>query len=185
MILYNTARLLPGAPALEIGCWLGWSACHLALGGVRLDVVDPVLAQRVVHGSVMASLTAAGVADRCHLHVGESPQAVREIATRENKRWKLFFIDGSHQAPGPIEDARIAAEFADETALILFHDLAFPDVEPGLAYLRSRGWNVMLYQTMQIMGVAWRGQVQPLRHVPDPNVNWALPPWLHSYPVSA
>jgi hypothetical protein len=43
----------------------------------------------------------------------------------------------------------------------------------------------MIYQTMQIMGVAWRGQVQPLRHVPDPNVSWWLPPWLHSYPVSA
>ena len=185
LILYNTARLLPGAPALEIGCWLGWSACHLALGGVVLDVVDPMLDQPAVSDSVTQSLAAAGVLDRCRLHAGESPQAVREIAVREGKRWKLFFIDGSHQAPGPLEDARIAAEFADDTALILFHDLAFPDVEPGLAYLRSRGWNVMIYQTMQIMGVAWRGQVQPLRHVPDPNVSWWLPPWLHSYPVSA
>ena len=40
-ILYNTALQFAGQPALEIGCWLGWSACHLALAGVNLDVVDP------------------------------------------------------------------------------------------------------------------------------------------------
>lgn len=184
LILYNTARLLPGAPALEIGCWLGWSACHLAMGGVVLDVIDPLLAQADVRESVTQSLTTAGMLDRCRLHAGSSPRAVRAIAEGETRRWSLFFIDGDHQAPGPLEDARIADEFADDTALILFHDLAFPDVEPGLAYLRNRGWQVMVYQTMQIMGVAWRGQVSPLRHVPDPNVSWSLPPWLHSYPVS-
>ncbi|WP_204249752.1 hypothetical protein [Gemmata sp. SH-PL17] len=32
-ILYNTALRFRGRRALEIGCWLGWSTCHLALGG--------------------------------------------------------------------------------------------------------------------------------------------------------
>ena len=39
-ILYNTALQFRGKKALEIGCWLGWSACHLALAGVELDVID-------------------------------------------------------------------------------------------------------------------------------------------------
>lgn len=42
-ILYNTALKFKGKKALEIGCWYGWSACHLALAGVELDVIDPLL----------------------------------------------------------------------------------------------------------------------------------------------
>jgi hypothetical protein len=32
-ILYTAAVGSRGQPALEMGCWLGWSACHLPLGG--------------------------------------------------------------------------------------------------------------------------------------------------------
>jgi hypothetical protein len=42
-ILYNTALQAAGMPALEIGAFMGWSACHLALAGVDLDVIDPLL----------------------------------------------------------------------------------------------------------------------------------------------
>jgi hypothetical protein len=42
----------------------------------------------------------------------------------------------------------------------------------------------MVYQTMQIMGIAWRGQVNPVRHIPDPRVNWTLPNHLQSFMVS-
>jgi hypothetical protein len=37
---------------------------------------------------------------------------------------------------------------------------------------------------MQIMGVAWRGNVQPIAHIPDPSVNWELPSHLQHYEVS-
>lgn len=40
------------------------------------------------------------------------------------------------------------------------------------------------YQTMQIMGVAWRGAMQPVAHVPDPAVRWTLPAHLEGWPVS-
>lgn len=40
-ILYHTALRFRGERALEVGCWLRWSACHLARGGVSLDVLDP------------------------------------------------------------------------------------------------------------------------------------------------
>ena len=41
----------------------------------------------------------------------------------------------------------------------------------------------MVYQTMQIMGVAWRGDIQPVEHQPDPQVNWVLPKHLAHHPV--
>lgn len=186
-ILYNTALQFAGQPALEIGCWLGWSACHLALAGVNLDVVDPLLSREEFYGSVTSSLTAAGVIDRVNLVPGFSPAEVIGLVQKnnhQNKQWSLIFIDGNHEAPGPLEDAIACAKYAAPDALILFHDLAAPDVAQGLDYLKSQGWQTMVYQTMQIMGVAWRGNIKPIEHHPDPQVNWQLPPHLQGYNVS-
>lgn len=183
-ILYNTALKFKGKKALEIGCWLGWSACHLALAGVDLDVIDPVLERAEFSESVTNSLQAAGVFNRVNLIGGYSPQKVEELAAQFQRKWSLIFIDGNHEAPGPLNDAISCEQFAEADALIVFHDLASPDVAQGLDYLKQRGWNTMIYQTMQIMGVAWRGNVEPIKHQPDPQINWQLPPHLQGYYVS-
>jgi predicted O-methyltransferase YrrM len=174
-ILYNSALPFTGQPALEIGCWLGWSACHLALAGVQLDVVDPLLARAEVRHSVERSLAAAQVLDRVNLVPGASPQAVRELARCHGRRWSLIFIDGNHDAPGPLHDAEACEALAADDALILFHDLASPDVAQGWDYFKRRGWQTCLYDTMQIMGAAWRGAARPVAHVPDPAVRWSRP----------
>ena len=183
-LLYNLALAFQGQPALEIGCWMGWSACHLALAGVQLDVVDPLLGDPGVYQTVSDSLTSAGVRDRVNLVPGYSPQAVQALAAQRQQPWSLIFIDGNHERPGPLEDAMVCAQLAAPDVAIVFHDLASPDVAEGLDYLRQQGWNTMVYQTMQIMGVAWRGQVQPVRHRPDPSVRWELPAHLQSFMVS-
>lgn len=183
LLLYNTARLFAGRPALEIGAWMGWSACHLALGGAVLDIIDPLLADAAVAGSVTASLTAAGAMQNCALHAGSSPDAVSALAESTGRRWNLAFIDGDHFAPGPLEDARTVEAYAAEDALVFLHDLAFPDVVQGLAHFRAQGWQTMVYLTMQLMGVAWRGNISPLRHVPDPRVAWHVPAWLDGYRI--
>ncbi|MDX2243333.1 MAG: glycosyltransferase [Leptolyngbyaceae cyanobacterium bins.302] len=183
-ILYNTALQFQGKRALEIGCWVGWSACHLALAGVILDVVDPLLERAEFFETVHASLTAAGVRDRVTLKPGYSPDAVHELATQAQRRWSLIFIDGNHDAPGPVEDAIACAQYAEADALIVFHDLASPEVSAGLDYFKQQGWQTRIYQTMQIMGVAGRGKVQPIAHQPDPQVSWTLPAHLQGYEVS-
>ncbi|MEN9262222.1 MAG: TylF/MycF/NovP-related O-methyltransferase [Thermostichus sp. HHBFW_bins_43] len=183
-ILYNNALQFKGQPALEIGCWMGWSAAHLASAGVILDVVDPILSQSIAYESVDQSLTLAGIRSNVTLYPGTSPEKVEEIAQAQNRRWPLIFIDGDHDHPGPLQDAQVAEKYAAEDALILFHDLTSPDVAEGLHYFRDRGWNTMIYQTMQIMGVAWRGSVQPVEHSPDPSVQWTLPKHLEGYRVS-
>lgn len=163
---------------------MGWSACHLALGGVELDVIDPMLSQQLFHESVTDSLKRAGVKEAVNLIPGRSPQKVEELANKLQRKWSLIFIDGHHEAPAPLEDTIICEQVAEEDALILFHDLASPDVGQGLNYLKEKGWNTMVYQTMQIMGVAWRGNVEPVIHEPDPKINWELPPHLQHYSVS-
>lgn len=183
-ILYNTALRFKGKRALEIGCWLGWSACHLALAGVELDVIDPLLERPDFYESVSGSLQAANVLNSVRLVPGYSPQKVEELAVQFQRQWSLIFIDGNHETSGPLNDAIICEKFVHEDALILFHDLASPAVAQGLDYLRERGWKTMIYQTMQIMGVAWRGNVEPVIHQPDPNISWQLPEHLQNYSVS-
>jgi glycosyltransferase involved in cell wall biosynthesis len=183
-ILYNTALKFKNKNSLEIGCWMGWSACHLALAGVRLDVIDPILENADFYGSVTSSLRTAGVLDSINLVAGYSPQKVEELANQLQKKWSLIFIDGNHESPGPLNDAITCENYAEDDAMILFHDLASPDVAEGLHYLRDQGWNTMIYQTMQIMGVAWRGNVEPVMHQPDSRVTWQLPAHLINYTVS-
>ena len=115
---------------------------------------------------------------------GYSPQKVEELAAQLQRKWSLIFIDGNHDAPSPLNDAMTCEKLAEPDALIVFHDLASPEVAQGLDYLKQRGWKTLVYQTMQIMGVAWRGNVEPVRHQPDPKTNWKLPSHLQSYTVS-
>ncbi len=183
-ILYNTALKFKEERALEIGCWMGWSACHIALAGVQLDIIDPRLGEPVFYESVSQSLASAGVISSVTLNPGFSPAAVEELFNQTQRKWSLIFIDGNHDHPGPLQDAIVAERFAEQDAMILFHDLSSPDVAEGLDYLRQQGWQTLIYQTMQIMGVAWRGQIEPIRHTPDPQVNWELPKHLQTYSVS-
>jgi hypothetical protein len=183
-ILYNSALPYRGLPTLEIGCWLGWSAAHLAMAGVQLDVIDPLLENPDIYGSVLGSLRAAGVTDRVALIPGLSPGKVFELAALRRRPWRLVFIDGNHDHPHPLNDAKAIHLVADNDALVLFHDLASPQVSVGLDYLRHAGWNTVIYQTMQIMGAAWRGAAKPVEHVPDPAVAWEVPRHLASYRIS-
>ncbi|MEG4285997.1 TylF/MycF/NovP-related O-methyltransferase [Microcoleus sp. A006_D1] len=187
-ILYNTALQFAGKKALEIGCWLGWSACHLALAGVELDVVDPLLETENIRqsaiDSIQGALNASGVQTSVTLVPGYSPQRVEELANQFNRKWSLIFIDGEHEGEGPLNDAIACEKLAEKDAIILFHDLAAPAVAKGLDYLKQRGWQTVIYQTMQIMGAAWRGNVAPVKHQPDPNISWQLPAHLQGYAVS-
>jgi hypothetical protein len=169
---------------LEIGGWFGWSTVHLALGGVLVDMVDPMLANGDFQRNVRTSLQAAGVFESVNLVNASSPQGVENLGWHYGRKWSLFFIDGDHTGSSPVTDASICSQFAEPDALILFHDLVSPQVARGLEYLRYRGWNTMLYSTMQIMGVAWRGAVQPISHKPDPAVSWPIPRHLRNYAIS-
>jgi len=183
-ILYNTALMFRGKEALEVGCFLGWSACHLALGGVSLDVIDPLLGDPGYFESVSASLNAAGVQAKVHLYSGKSPEGVKELAEKQNKKWDLMFIDGNHEFPAPVNDAVVCEQYCTPDSMVLFHDLLSPHVAEGLQYFRYRGWKTRIFYTSQIMGVAWRGNVRPVHHIPDPTANWEVPEHLKGWPES-
>ncbi len=174
MILYNTALRFTGRYALEIGCLWGWSAFHLAVAGVRLDVVDPLLAREDVRAGVRASVTAGEPAE-VRLVAARSPEAVHELAPTRPGGWSLFFIDGDHEGEAPLADTIACARHAAPDAAIVFHRLASPHVAAGPRWLASQGWKVRIYHTTQIMAVAWRGDVQPVDHRPDHRIEWPIP----------
>lgn len=173
ILLYNLARLFRGRAGLEVGCWLGWSAAHIAAAGVALDVIDPVLGDPSFRDSVAGSLASAGLSHLVTLHAASSPAAIDDLG-RAGKRWSFIFVDGNHTAPYPLFDTATAIEYAEPDAAVIFHDLASPEVAQALEYLACRGWKTHVYHTAQIMGIAWRGDVTPPLHIEDPDVSWPL-----------
>jgi hypothetical protein len=160
------------------------STAHIALGCGKLDVIDPVLADEGFAADVKASLDRAGVLDRITLHFAPSPEEVDTLSRRSGQRWAFAFIDGNHEDDHPARDAEMVARYAAADAIVLFHDLLSPDVARVLGCFRAAGWHTMIYQTAQVMGVAWRGAVEPVRHFADPVQPWWLPPHLATYRIS-
>lgn len=183
-ILYNTAKMFKDKKGLEIGCWQGWSACHIAASGIELDIIDPILNQPQFRPTIERSLRRFNVMSNVHLHGGPSPDLVHEVAKTKSEKWSFFFIDGNHDGDAPLEDTIASLPFAADDCLMLFHDLASPHVSKALDHLKAQGWNTMIYHTAQIMGVAWRGNVQPIKHTPDPNIPHLSKSHLSSHSIS-
>lgn len=183
-LLYALARPFAGKPGLEIGTWRGWSSAHLASAGLVLDLIDPEFEDVAIYDEVHGVMKALGAGDRVRLNPGKSPDLIVPVQERRGEPWNFVFIDGNHEPPGPVLDATNVVRFLADDALVVFHDLASPHVTAGFGVLRDLGWNVVVFQTMQIMGAAWRGHVVPVAHVPDPAVDWKIPEHLQSYPIS-
>lgn len=182
-ILYNLALRFNGRPALEIGCLMGWSACHLAAAGLDVEVVDPLLGNPAVAASVQQSLQLCRPPGRVVLIARGSPDAVHQLGSQRPGGWSLFVIDGNHEGDAPLIDVKACEQYAAADCAMVLHDLASPDVTNAVAYLKSRGWNIRVYHTAQIMAVAWRGAVDPPAHRPDPRVDWDIP--AHLMPLLA
>ncbi len=181
-LLHALARPFAGRRAVEIGCHFGWSTAHLIAAGVDLDVVDPALGNPAQMAEVRSSLQAVsenvkGCGD-WRLWPGYSPGILPAVeAVQDGERWAFAFVDGNHDGEAPLRDAlAVESRMADDAAIV-FHDLLSPDVAAALAALEERGWKTRCYHTMQIMGIAWRGNVTPVDHVPDPNLT--VPPFSH------
>jgi glycosyltransferase involved in cell wall biosynthesis len=184
-LLHNIALQFKGKAVLEIGSWLGWSTCHIALAGVDVDVIDPAHADPELRAIVEESLARCGVSGRVSLTAGRSPEDVHTLAATLGRKWSLFVVDGDHEDPAPLRDTAACLPYADEQCAFVFHDLASPSVAAALRFLEGQGFNVLVYQTAQIMGLAWRGDdISPVPHVPDPDVAWQLPHHLVGLPVS-
>ncbi len=183
-VLYSNARLFAGRSGIEIGAWRGWSTAHLVASGLAsLHVIEPLLVDPVWRAEFEEMARAAGGGETAILVPETSPEAVVRLGGA-GERWSFAFIDGDHDGEAPTRDALACAPYLEPTAMVLFHDLVSPHVARGLRALESGGWNVMAYQTAQMLGVAWRGEVAPVAHKPDPSQQWRVPDHLKGIPIS-
>jgi len=174
-ILYSNARAFSRRKAIEIGAFRGWSTAHLIAAELALlHVVEPLLEDFEWRREFQLMVDAAGGAERTILVPEKSPKAVRRLG-EAGARWSFAFIDGDHDGEAPTNDALAVEPWLEADAMVIFHDLVSPHVAAGLLALGARGWNIAAYQTMQMMGVAWRGAVAPAPHRPDPQQVWDTP----------
>jgi hypothetical protein len=179
-LLHNNALPFRGRRGLEIGCHYAWSTAHLAAAGLDLDVIDPALGNEDQMADVRASLSGVGAA---RLWAGFSPSVVPAVRAVKPEPWSFAFIDGYHEGEAPANDARAVLPLMADDALVMFHDLVSPHVAAGLAVFAEAGWSVGLYNTMQVMGAAWRGSARPVAHVADKDMPGAGGGHLARFPV--
>ena len=169
-LLYNNALPLAGRRGLEIGCHYGWSSAHLLAAGLHLDVIDPALGYPDQMADVRESLAGVPTSGSFKLWAGFSPSIVPAVYAAAGDPWSFIFIDGYHEGRAPLDDAEAVSGLCAADACVMFHDLVSPHVAAGLQHFVGLGWNVGLYNTMQVMAIAWRGEVSPVRHVADPKM---------------
>lgn len=169
--LYSLARQFSGKRGLEIGSHFGWTGAHLLAAGLNMDFIDPEFSKSIRAQAVESAFNVLPNSPVYRLWAGSSPQIVAEVRAAKPDPWSFAFIDGNHDGDAPETDAKTVSQFLADDAIVVFHDLTSPFVERGLAFFRNNGFSVRLFNTMQILGVAWRGKVEILQHIADPNMS--------------
>ncbi len=163
-LLHNLAKQFEGKIGLEVGSYVGFSAWFILKAGLKgLAMCDPLLGNPKIRSYVQERLTGLPI-----LPFGlGSPDGVLELAQQMGSPWSFVFIDGTHEPPYPLIDTSAVHYCCAEDAAIVFHDVMYSSVADCLTMLRAFGWNTRVYQTSMIMGAAWRGNVEPVDHIPD------------------
>ncbi len=179
--LHAVAVQFSGRRGLEIGTHFGWTGAHLRAAGLELDLVDPEFSNPDRVKAVEDVLKAAPCPETFRTWAGYSPDCLAEVRTAADEPWSFCFIDGNHDGDAPENDAKGVLGYCAEDAVVMFHDMTSPDVARGLAVFQDAGWNVGLFNTMQVLGVAWRGEVKIPMHNQDPNMVRLFYPHLTRY----
>ena len=146
-ILYNVAKSVPPGIWVDIGARLGWTAAHVAEAGHRVLAVDPELEQSAFWDRFCDNTS------RWQLNVWPyevtAHRFFRGSGPKGYDGYDGFVIDGCHDSPEPLNDAKGALTHAKPDCIIMFHDFQGPAVRDGVRYLmdhddqcpRVTGWD--------------------------------------------
>ncbi len=85
----------------------------------------------------------------------------------------VVVIDGNHDSPFPLRDAKNAAAHLDQRGLIMLHDFWGWPIQDAVTWLQNiGGFSVKIYNTPNGVACCWRGAFSPPDHIPDPSIDW-------------
>ncbi len=174
-LLYALADAKRGKRGIEIGSHFGWSTAHLLKGGLTLDAIDPAFQDSKRFSQVSTSLRQWIDSGTVNLWPGYSPQIIPAVGSTQPERYSLAFIDGHHDNESPLNDVNAVLPYLTDDAYVVFHDLTFDAVAAAVRHLKAMGWNIQVYNTMQIMAVAWRTGENPPHYDGDTKHGIQLP----------
>ena len=180
--LFTFASQFKGKRGLEIGTHLGWTGAHLLAAGLRMDFIDPAIGNSERALMLKEAFNAVPLAEPYSMYAQPSPQSIEPTFLKgDSESWSFVFIDGDHDGDAPMKDAKAVLPFMAEDACVVFHDLTSPHVAAGLEVFQKAGWVIQVIQTMQIMGVASRGNVAIPAFQRDNNIPLANPEHLKKF----
>jgi hypothetical protein len=170
-ILWNCARAAPGL-WVDIGCRFGWTSAHIASAGVQVAAIDQALIVEQLYNRFDSNM---------HyfwprlITVIEAPAAEGlALLASTDKLFSGFCIDGNHDSPEPVNDARGCLKIAAQDCCMVFHDFRGRPIRDAVRYLMNQGFKSRVYWTPAMMAVCWRGYFVPPVHVRDPKIDWAM-----------
>lgn len=157
---------------LEIGAHTGWCTEVLQWHASRVTAIEPMFSRIDWFNRFQENINLPGdVAGQMKGIGNVMPWAGRSdeyFAIWDGAGGRTFdgvLIDGDHNAPCPLNDARNAFDRLNERAVVLLHDFRGEPVWDAAKYLVDRGMQFKVYPSVHMVCVCWRGQFDPDRTI--------------------
>jgi hypothetical protein len=165
-ILWNVAERVRDKRALDIGCHTGWTTSHMAVPGMSIAAIDPMIRVPEFHRRFIDNGAQAAVGYQT------SEQYFKPLS--RNAKFGLICVDGDHSPGKPLEDAENAYQHLSADGVIMFHDGTGLPVREAVADLMDAGMHCRAYFTPHLVFCCWRGKFTPPVHYGDPAVKAQL-----------
>ena len=169
-IVFSIAKRVRDAeswlPFLDIGSHTLFTTCFLAEAGNQVTAVDPMY--RVEEFENRAMMNGAAYKGKIKLFAGTSNEFFKQYDSK--RKFAGVIIDGDHDSPCPLDDAKNAHSVLYDDGVIIFHDVSGKPVQDGIEWLISKGYNYRIYFTPHVVAVCWRGRFDPPSHTPDEKI---------------
>lgn len=169
-IIYEFAKQIPGGRFFDIGAHTGLSTMTLASAKdstvFAIDpmfAVDPFFERFLENTQEFLNITTSSL---------RSDQVLDQAQQYLNPGFDGAIIDGDHCEPFPRRDVVLVDEFLRRQGFIVLHDAWGEPVWSVAGRLKARGFQTRFYSTPHGLIAAWRGDLTPPDHTPDPRVDW-------------
>lgn len=156
-ILADVVRSTGGAWC-EIGSHVGWSAAVIVDAGAKaLAMIDPAYAD-----------AKNGICKRMILNLVKAIDIPRtwpvgltsaQFLKYNRDMFDGFLIDGDHDSPNPLNDAKGASEYLKPGGVIVLHDYNGRPIKDAVDWLCENGFTAEIHRTMNGLAVC-RGAAQ-------------------------